>query len=210
MCYYKIDCDNFIASPHNDTVCAIYCYYNPRVEDSDVAPDMFVRGKGRRKILTKLYKKPEDVSIKREQIDDEDGIDNEMREADRLIEEMQKANLRVNPAEEEIIKDTEGELIDEAHRPQVRFPREKGDTVAQIMKQRQENKPTPTLSEEEKQVVQDSEQVHDEIKDEKELIAKIDAIAKDKPTHKCPHCGKEFKNVAVHLRFCKHKPKEGN
>lgn len=200
MCYYKTECGNFIPSPYNDTVCAIYCYYNPRVEDSDVAPDMFVRGKKR--MMTVLYRKPEEGSKKQES-------DDEIKQADTLIEDMQKANLRVNPTEEEVIRDTEGELIDEAHRPQVRFPREKGDTVAQIMKQRQQNKPKSTLSEEEKQTIKDTEQVHDEVESEKALRAKIDAIGKDKPTHVCPHCGKEFKNVAVHLRFCKHKPKEG-
>ena len=197
MCYFSDRCSNFIFSPFNSSVCSIYCMHNPNVANQEDAPDMLVTGEKR--LFVKLYRpKPKERKITNDK--GEEIIDDEMVQADEFIKKMQEANIRLTPAEEETIKNTEGELIDGT---EVAPPTKRQNTVKQVIQKMK--KPKTELEVEEQQVIKDTIQVHDDAQSLNEKIAEIqEEVEKRTP---CPYCGKEFKNVAVHLRFCKLKPK---
>ena len=196
MCYFNDVCTNFIPSPYNSSVCAIFCMHSPNVTVQDEAPDMLCK-EGKR-IFVKLNKPNQKKNDKRTLVDDE------MAQADELIKQMEEDNLRIKPKEQKVIDDTEGELIDGTEPPTLRKNRETNSTVEQIMKRLKT--PKSELSTKEKKSIEDSVQIHDDAQSLKEKMAEIEEEMERRTP--CPYCGKEFKNVSVHLRFCKAKKQQ--
>jgi len=202
MCYNREDCDNFTPSPLNKTVCLIHCSRNPEVAEVAFAHDWYNPTKGER-VMKVITLREEGTSIKEarltEEFDDVDKFINMMNEENKV--KIVKSNMDLRESERKAIVEAEGELLQKPERPKEEAmtldPKEVMVNIQQKMKEYEEK------------VISESVIEHDEEK----IREKIQKIQKDlnrekKDVEECPYCGRSFKKLYAHLRFCKKKPIE--
>lgn len=167
--------------------------------EQDNAYDWFNPIKGE-----KTVRKP---ITRRQEKDDRQGtkVEEDFGEVDKFIDMMNKQKTRPSTAdlresEAKAIEDAEGEMIQKPEplkRPYKTL--DPSDIILNLQKK---------MKKEEEELVKESEIIHDEqhIRDKIDKIQKELNVSKEKRLNKCPHCGREFKRLDAHLRFCKLKP----
>lgn len=199
MCYNRIECDSFTESPFNSSVCLIYCSRNPDVIEQDNAYDWFNPTKGEKTIRKPITRRQEEDDRQETRVEEDFG------EVDKFIDMMNKqktvpSSTDLRESEAKAIKGAEGEMIQKPEPPKRPYKTlDPSDIILNLQKK---------LNKSEEKIVKESEVIHDEqhIKDKIDEIQKELNVSKEKGLDKCPHCGKEFKRLDAHIRWCKSKP----